>query len=133
MKSITIALKDLSRAFRSMFALAFMFGVPILMTLLFAFLFGGVGDSDSEFSIPQTTVRLVNQDMGSDLIPTLDFEGQTAYSLGEMLVTILQTNSFSELMSITLTDEAAARAAVDHHPARFHRGADRYGAGACRN
>ena len=113
MKSITIALKDLSRAFRSMFALAFMFGVPILMTLLFAFLFGGVGSSDSEFTVPQTTVRLVNQDMGSDLIPALDFEGQTASSLGEMLVTILQTHSFSDLMSITLTNEAEARAAVD--------------------
>jgi hypothetical protein len=113
MKSLTIALKDLSRAFRSMFALAFMFGVPILMTLLFAFLFGGVGGSDSEFTVPQTTVQLVNQDVGSDLIPAFDFEGQTTDTLGEALTRILQGNAFTELMQVTLADEAAARAAVD--------------------
>lgn len=113
MKSITIALKDLSRAFRSMFALAFMFGVPILMTLLFSFLFGGVGGSDSEFTIPKTTVQIVNLDAGSEFAPSFEFENQSAHSLGEMLVSILQQNNFSDLMSITLADESAARAAVD--------------------
>jgi len=113
MKSITIALKDLSRAFRSMFALAFMFGVPILMTLLFAFLFGGTGGSDSEFTIPKTTVQLVNLDKGSELVPVFEFENQSTHSLGEMLVSLLQQENFSDLMSITLTDEAEARAAVD--------------------
>jgi ABC-type Na+ efflux pump permease subunit len=113
MKSLTIALKDLSRAFRSMFALAFMFGVPILMTLLFAFLFGGVGGNDSEFTIPQTTVQLVNQDLGSDLVPPFDFEGESVDSLGEVLTQILQGRAFTELMQVTLADEAAARTAVD--------------------
>ena len=113
MKSLTIALKDLSRAFRSMFALAFMFGVPILMTVLFAFLFGGVGGSDSEFTVPLTSVQLVNQDMGSDLIPAFDFEGQSVGSLGEVLTHILQGNAFTELMQITLANETEARAAVD--------------------
>jgi ABC-2 type transport system permease protein len=113
MKSITIALKDLGRAFRSMFALAFMFGVPILMTLLFAFLFGGVGGSDSEFTVPQTTVQLVNQDAGNELIPSFNFEGQAAGSMGELLGIILQDESFSDLMSITLANETKARAAVD--------------------
>ena len=117
MKSITIALKDLSRAFRSMFALAFMFGVPILMTLLFAFLFGGVGGSDSEFTVPQTSVQIVNQDMGSDLIPAFDFEGQSVDSLGEVLTHILQGRAFAELMEITLANEATARAAVDDREA----------------
>ncbi|MBG0770978.1 MAG: ABC transporter permease [Anaerolineaceae bacterium] len=113
MKSITIALKDLGRAFRSMFALAFMFGVPILMTLLFAFLFGGMGGSDTEFTIPKTTVQLVNLDAGSDYVPGFEFENQTTSSLGEMLVSLLQEENFSELMSITIADEAEARAAVD--------------------
>ena len=113
MKSLTIALKDLSRAFRSMFALAFMFGVPILMTLLFAFLFGGVGGSDSEFTVPQTTVQLVNQDLGSDLVPPFDFEGESVDSLGEVLTQILQGRAFTELMQVTLANEAAARTAVD--------------------
>lgn len=113
MKSITIALKDLSRAFRSMFALAFMFGVPILMTFLFAFLFGGFSSSDSEFTIPKTTVQLVNLDLGSELVPAFEFDNQTTSSLGEMLVSLLQEDNFSELMSITLADETEARAAVD--------------------
>ena len=52
MKSISIAIKDMGRAFRSLFALAFMFGIPILMTVLFGFLFGGAGEEDSEFTIP---------------------------------------------------------------------------------
>lgn len=113
MKSITIALKDLSRAFRSMFALAFMFGVPILMTLLFAFLFGGVGGSDSEFTVPKTTVQIVNLDQGSEFIPSFEFENQIVGSLGEMLVSILQKDNFSDLMALSLADEAAARSAVD--------------------
>ncbi|MBG0788644.1 MAG: ABC transporter permease, partial [Anaerolineaceae bacterium] len=113
MKSITIALKDLSRAFRSMFALAFMFGVPILMTLLFAFLFGGVGGSDSEFTVPKTTVQIVNLDRGNEFVPSFEFENQSAGSLGEMLVSILQDNSFSDLMALSLADETAARSAVD--------------------
>ena len=117
MKSITIALKDLSRAFRSMFALAFMFGVPILMTLLFAFLFGGTGGSDSEFAIPKTTVQLVNLDEGSELVPVFEFDNQSTHSLGEMLVSLLQQENFSDLMSITLADEAGARSAVDSRKA----------------
>lgn len=113
MKSITIALKDLSRAFRSMFALAFMFGVPILMTLLFAFLFGGVGGGDSEFIVPKTTVQIVDLDQGSEFVPSFEFENQSAGSLGEMLVSILQNDSFSDLMALSLANEATARSAVD--------------------
>ena len=35
MKILDIAIKDLKQSFRSLFALAFMFGIPLLMTLLF--------------------------------------------------------------------------------------------------
>jgi len=117
MKSITIALKDLSRAFRSMFALAFMFGVPILMALLFAFLFGGVGGSDAEFSVPKTTVQIVNLDAGNEFVPTFEFENQSAGSLGEMLVSILQKENFTDLMTLSLADETEARSAVDEREA----------------
>jgi ABC-2 type transport system permease protein len=113
MKVITIALKDLSRAFRSMFALAFMFGVPILMTVLFAFLFGGVGGSDNEFSVPKTDVVLVNRDTGSEIVPSFEVDGQSFDTMGDMLVNILNDNTFSTLMSITSGTEAEARAAVD--------------------
>ena len=37
MKSIHIALKDLTSSFRSAFALIFMFGVPLLVTGMFYF------------------------------------------------------------------------------------------------
>jgi ABC-2 type transport system permease protein len=113
MKVITIALKDLSRAFRSMFALAFMFGVPILMTLLFAFLFGGVGGGNSGFSVPKTDVILVNQDEGSEFIPSFEINGQSFATMGDMLVNTLQDKSFADLMTLTLGTESEARAAVN--------------------
>ena len=113
MKSITIALKDMGRAFRSLFALAFMFGIPILMTVLFGFLFGGVGEGDSEFSIPFTDVIIVDLDEGSPYSTELDFNGQAYASFGTLLTDILQGEDFSELIHVTLMDEIQARAAVD--------------------
>ena len=113
MKSITIALKDMGRAFRSLFALAFMFGIPILMTVLFGFLFGGVGEGDSEFSIPVTDVVIVDLDAGSPYSTGLDYNGQTYAGFGMMLTDILEGENFSELMSVTIMDETQARAAVD--------------------
>jgi ABC-2 type transport system permease protein len=113
MKSIDIALKDIGHAFRSLFALAFMFGVPILMTLLFGFLFGGVGRGDAEFSVPTTDVIFVNQDHGSAMVPSFDLEGEAFDSMGAMLVDLMQSNNFSELMNASTGTEAEARAAVD--------------------
>lgn len=115
MKTLTIALKDLSRSFRSFFALAFMFGVPVLTTLLFAFLFGGVGSGENaEFTIPTTAVIVVNQDTGSPTIPGFDLEGETYSSLGAVLAGTLQEDNLSELMSVSLHAEIeTAKAAVD--------------------
>ncbi len=115
MKTFNIAIKDLWRAFRSYFALAFMFGVPILMTVLFAFLFGGaVGDEDAEFALPVTDVIMVNQDEGNPYVQDLAYEGETVDSLGEMLVMILQEQDFTEVMNITVSvSETDAKAAVD--------------------
>ena len=42
MKAIDIALKDLTRSFRSAFAVIFMFGVPLLMTGMFYLMFGNM-------------------------------------------------------------------------------------------
>ena len=113
MKSISIAIKDMGRAFRSLFALAFMFGIPILMTVLFGFLFGGVGEEDSEFTIPVTDVIIVDLDAGSAYSTGFDYAGQTYGSFGAMLTDILQGDNFSELMRVTIADETQARAAVD--------------------
>ncbi len=114
MKVFDIAIKDIWRSFRSYFALAFMFGVPILMTLLFSFLFGGAGgDEEVEFSLPTTDVILVNQDEGNPYVANLEYGGATIHSLGEMLVLILQEDAFVDIMTVTTASEDGARAAVD--------------------
>jgi len=114
MKILTIAIKDLWRAFRSFFALAFMFGVPILMTVMFAFLFGGIGgDDEPEFSLPSTDVILVNQDNGSPLVAKFEMETGSFATMGGMLVDTLQQDTFADLMTISLADESDARTSVN--------------------
>jgi len=115
MKTLYIALKDMWRAFRSFYALAFMFGVPILMTILFAFLFGGAaGDEDGTFNLQVTDVIIVNQDEGNPYVQDVAYEGVTVDSLGDMLVAILEVQDFSDIMDITIkTSESEAKAEVD--------------------
>ena len=117
MKIIAIALKDLWRAFRSFFALAFMFGVPILMTAMFAFLFGGIGGEDSEFNIPKTDVLVVNQDEGSTLVSSFATQGNEFAKMSDMLLDTLQQDTFQDLMSLKLANETEARSAVDEQQA----------------
>jgi ABC-2 type transport system permease protein len=117
MKIISIAIKDLWRAFRSFFALAFMFGVPILMTVMFAFLFGGIGSEDSEFSIPSTDVILVNQDKGSPLIPSFESDGEQFATMGDLLIDTLLQDTFNDLMSLSTASETDARMMVDNQQA----------------
>ena len=64
MKILDIALKDMTRSFRSTFALIFMFGVPLLMTGMFYFMFGGAAKGDQGFSVPVTKVVVANLDQG---------------------------------------------------------------------
>jgi ABC-2 type transport system permease protein len=117
MKIIAIALKDLWRAFRSFFALAFMFGVPILMTVMFAFLFGGIGDEDSEFNLPETDVLVVNHDQGSALVSGFSAQGEEFSKMSDMLLDTLQQDTFEDIMSLNTTDEREARTAVDEQQA----------------
>jgi len=118
MKTLSIALKDLWRAFRSFFALAFMFGVPILMTFLFSFLFGGMGgESEAGFDLPVTDVVIANLDEGNPFATNLEHNGVAANSMGEMLVDTLQGETFQELMQISSASETTARAAVDDQSA----------------
>ncbi len=118
MKALSIALKDMWRAFRSMFALAFMFGVPILLTLLFSFLFADVfNSSDGEFTLPRTEVVIANLDAGSPYLPVIETDSSAASNLGEMLVDILKGETFQDLMTIQEMDESTARQAVDSQEA----------------
>ena len=63
MKAIDIALKDLQRSFRSVFAVVFMFGVPLLVTGMFYFMFGNIAQSGG-FELPKTKVIIANMDAG---------------------------------------------------------------------
>ena len=100
MKAFHIAFKDIKQSFRSFLAIAMMFGVPILMTAMFALLFGGTGMEESEgFEVPVTPVWVVNQDEGM---------------LGETIVAVLTSEDLAGLLEATEADTAVeARAAVD--------------------
>jgi ABC-2 type transport system permease protein len=103
MKSLTIALNDLRRSFRSTFALLFMFVIPLLVTGMFFVMFGNIKDNDTP-TLTAAKVALVNLDTGNT---------QTG-QLGQTLVDALQSEGLTDLMEITLVkDAAAARELVD--------------------
>jgi len=109
MKVLDIALKDLLRSMRSIFFLVFGLGLPLLMTGIFYFAFGGAG-SDDGFDMPQTKVQVVNLDE-----PMSEYGG---FSAGQILVECLQMEELADLMVVTeATDAASARAAVDNQEA----------------
>lgn len=109
MKSLTIAIKDLTRSFRSTFAVIFMFVIPLLVTGLFYLMFGNLAHEDeTEMSIPGTKVVIVNLDRGSAY----------AGNLGQALVDSLQSTELEKIMEITLVaDASTARQLVDSHKA----------------
>jgi len=115
-KIFDIALKDMTQAFRSKLAIVFMFAVPILMTAMFFVMFGGLGEDEEGFSLPTSKVILVNQDQGS--FGTGISSESSEDSIGGLLEEVLQTEDFSEIMDLTILDDAdSARAAVDNQKA----------------
>jgi ABC-2 type transport system permease protein len=120
MKLLDIALKDMTRSFRSYFALMFMFGVPLLMGGMFYLMYSGRGN-ESGFSIPATKVAVANLDAGSpgfDAVRAQFPAGTDAGSLGEWLLAALQSERFAGLLTVTAADSAdAARALVDSQKA----------------
>ncbi len=121
MKVLDIAIKDMTRSFRSAFALIFMFGVPLLMTGMFYFMFGGSGSGNSDFSMPVTRVVIANLDQGAPgfEIASSQFPGGAQFhSLGEMVLATLQDKNFADLMQVSPVASAeAARADVDNQTA----------------
>jgi ABC-2 type transport system permease protein len=106
MKMLTVAGKDLLRQIRSVSFLAFGFAVPLLVTTLFYFAFGGIASGNQGFSVASTRVQVVN----------LDRPGPQAGGLaaGQMLVQILTAPSLANLLEVSIAgDPVAARAAVD--------------------
>jgi len=116
MKSLDIALLTMTRSFRSLFAVVFMFVVPLLVTGMFYFMFGNISQNGG-FDLPRTKVIVSNLDEGgpkfnidTDNIPG----GMEADTMGELILGILQSDEMADLIEVTLAPSAeAARAAVD--------------------
>ncbi len=117
MKILDLALKDLTRSFRSVFAVAFMFGIPLLVTGMFYLMFGGMKGDDTGFNLPQTKVVIANLDEGGTGFETAMSQfpaDENIDSMGDMIVSVLQDESLSNLMHVTVVDSPeAARVAVD--------------------
>lgn len=124
-KVFDIALKDMTQYFRSLIALVMMFAVPILLTGMFYIMFGGNGNGEEEsFEIPVTKVIIVNQDEGeiqidqgfASAVPEAYAQG--ASSAGELMIEMLSSESFADLMSVTtMEDVDQAKTAVDNQEA----------------
>ena len=109
MKVLDIALKDLLRSFRSAFALVMMFVVPLLVTGIIYFAFGGLGSDDGGFDLPVTRVQVVNLDQP---------DPHSGFSAGRILVESLKSEQLADLLEVTeAADGASARAAVEEQEA----------------
>lgn len=122
MKALDIAFKDMTQSFRSLFAVMFMFVVPILMTGMFSLMFGGSGDDEEGFVLPTTKVILVNQDEGSfAAVPEAaaqNPEYADVSSIGELLTLVLTSEGLTEVMDVSMMDSAVdAKTAVDNQEA----------------
>jgi ABC-type transport system involved in multi-copper enzyme maturation permease subunit len=116
MKAIDIALKDLTRSFRSMFAIVFMFGLPLLVTGMFYFMFGNIAENDG-FDLPQTKVIIANMDAGGpkfQVNPKNIPGGRKAKTMGDLIVNILESDEMADLIQVSFATSAqAARDSVD--------------------
>ena len=121
MKIIDIAIKDLRRSFRSSSALIFMFGLPLMVTGLFYFMFGNIARG-GEFSLPATRVIVSNMDEGGpkfQVNPKNIPGGRQADTMGDLVVSILQSDEMTDLIEVSFaSDPESARAAVDRQAAQ---------------
>ncbi len=116
MKAFDIAFKDMTRSFRSMFAIIFMFVVPLLVTGMFYFMFGNIAENGG-FSLPKTKVIIANMDEGGpkfQVNPKNIPGGREADTMGDLIVSILQSDEMADLIEISFApDPQAARSSVD--------------------
>ncbi len=121
MKAFDIALKDLTRSFRSAFAVIFMFGLPLLVTGMFYLMFGNIA-ANGGFDLPRTRVVVADLDEGGpkfQVNPKNIPGGRQAKTMGQLIVNILQSDEMSDLVEVALaSDAASARAAVDSQAAQ---------------
>jgi ABC-2 type transport system permease protein len=121
MKLLDIAFKDMTRSFRSANALMFMFVIPLLVSGMFAFMFGNLVHG-GKFNLPRTRLVVANIDHnaprlqgGSNNIPG----SLHANSLAELVVAVLQSEDMTDLLEVSLVPDAdTARAKVDNRQAQ---------------
>jgi ABC-type Na+ efflux pump permease subunit len=121
MKAFDIAIKDMTRSFRSVFAIVFMFGVPLLVTGMFYFMFGNTAD-EGGFNLPKTKVVIANLDEGGpkfQVNPKNIPGGKKAETMGELIASILQSDEMADLIEVTpVSGAGTARGAVDSQTAQ---------------
>jgi ABC-2 type transport system permease protein len=121
MKLLDIAFNDMTRSMRSLFALVFMLGIPMLVTGMFYFMIGKSAQQGT-FDLPRVKVVVANLDEGR---PKLHLNGKNvpgnfkADSLGEFVVEVLGSKDLEDLVELSLAADAeAARTAVDQQQAQ---------------
>lgn len=105
MKILDIAFKDLTRSFRSMFAIGMMVIAPLLLTGLIYFAFGGMSGGD--VSMTAIKVGVVNADQLAD---TSVLEAPIGDNIRSMF---FDESVESWITASDYADEASAREAVD--------------------
>ena len=106
MKILDIAFKDLTRSFRSMFAIGMMVIAPLLLTGLIYFAFGGITSGD--VSMTEIKVGVVN----ADKLPA--DSSMLEAPIGDTIRSMFFDESVeSWITAADYPDEAAAREAVD--------------------
>jgi ABC-2 type transport system permease protein len=105
MKILDIAFKDLTRSFRSMFAIGMMVIAPLMLTGLIYFAFGGMSGGD--VSMTAIRVGVVNADQ-------LPVDSVLEAPIGDNIRSMFFDESVESWITATdYSDETAARAAVD--------------------
>ncbi|HEY5903223.1 MAG TPA: ABC transporter permease [Anaerolineales bacterium] len=116
MKALDIAFRDVRRSFRNAVGVSFMFGVPLLVTGMFYFMFGNIAGGGG-FDLPRTKVIVANLDQGGpkfQVNPKNVPGGREAKTMGELVVSILESDEMKDLIELSAArDAASARQAVD--------------------
>ncbi|MCC6191216.1 MAG: hypothetical protein IT318_19515, partial [Anaerolineales bacterium] len=108
MKILDIAWKDLLRSARSLFALGMMVVIPLLITGLIYFAFGGLTTQSGPVELPPLAVVVANQDRPPAGAP----------DLGSSLATFLNDARMLDWLQVSEVDgPTEARSAVDRQAA----------------
>jgi ABC-2 type transport system permease protein len=105
MKTLDIALKDMTRSFRSVFAIGMMLVAPLMLTGLIYFAFGGM--SSGATTLPAVKVGIVNLDM---LPADTPLDAPIGQNIRDMF---FDDSVKSWITAGDYADAASARAAVD--------------------